>query len=292
MRSDCENTITGRRLTMIELKPRCAGCGTGNAIDALFCQECGIGLNIENESVSITDIETPVEYHEMRGSLQWNKRDKDGKKTKKKNSLDYLRETLSPKTPFPVDKRLDFRSMEIPDWEFGKPIITQKVPIITQIEQAQTWPDKMVAKTSGLDRPFPSRHVRKPWGGGKCDCDGIKSICDMSIPNEPFESITIRKKGDCKHQKIYRYQHCECARCIGCDKIFETCSKHTSNIKKQEKAPYSAIIGTDVRKGIKGRKRPKKQDPTEYITIKKDYNSKFKYVLLMGLFVISIYTIM
>ena len=335
---------------MQSLKPRCAGCGTGNAIDADYCMECGIKFirekNNENsldnvfgisavfrddndmsipnepfeeitirkgldgryedekslpklqpttyedigfeynngkyeifdgndnnkilfESSNLEEAKERLEiimksmniqpnnqkepndrdfpYHVVRNErgkfIPASQEQIDNLKHAKKitNTLDYLR--IEPNKPILKDKRLDFRSMEIPDWEFGKSIITQKVPIITQIEQAQTWPDKMVAKTSGLDRPFPVRHVRKPWGGGKCDCDGIKSICDE------FRA-------------------------------------------KQEKAPYSAIIGTDVRKGIGGRKRPKKQNPTEYITIKKDYNSKFKYVLLMGLFVISIYTIM
>lgn len=258
-----------------------------------------------------------------------------GLQTKKKNSLDHLKETLSPKTPFPEDKRLDFRSYQIPNWEFPKPkkqfivendediakhgriegrnvlkidahnidesmeigkdiwnnlpsIPTEtmqppfqgiiKVPDATpeemrrltkimQIEMAKVaedpnysplmitnkdieivpfspitgtdvrkgippketvpwdkrgWrkinPPKIpkqkpeptqIPITSGLNRPFPVKHIRV-WGGkGKCDCDGIKSICDE------FRA-------------------------------------------KQEERPYSAIIGTDVRKGITGFSRIEK----------------------------------
>ena len=89
-----------------------------------------------------------------------------------KTPLDYLR--IEP----PKQVKETFKE-EFEKWSKDPHHIPKSTQtVITQIEQAQTWPDKMVAKTSGLDRPVPVRHVRKPWGGGKCDCDGIKSICD------------------------------------------------------------------------------------------------------------------
>ena len=168
---------------MQSLKPRCEGCGTPNAIDAIFCQECGVGLNIEIETASIAEIEAPMAYHEDRQGkcthrttvqngqcecvrcIGCDKRTETchkhtpkfdyGLQTKKENPLDHLRETLSSKTPtpFPIDKKLDFRSRQIPDWELPKRTQT----IINQIEQAQTWPDKFVAKTTPPQKPEPTQ---------------------------------------------------------------------------------------------------------------------------------------
>ena len=218
---------------MIELKPRCAGCGTGNAIDADYCMECGIKFirekNNENSLDNVFGISAvfrddndmsipnePFEEITIRKGLDGRYEDekslpklqpttyedigfeynngkyeifdgndnnkilfessnleetkerleiimksmnvepiskcdhtlslvanhhcecvrciKCGKRTetcfkhipkfdyalqtKKKNSLDHLKESLSPKTPFPVDKRLDFRSNQIADYHF------------------------------------------------------------------------------------------------------------------------------------------------------------------------------
>ncbi len=302
---------------MIELKPRCEGCGTPNTIDAIFCQECGVGLNVEhNDDMSIPN--EPFEEITIRKGL-------DGRQTKKKNSLDHLRDKGG---KFIVkDKRLDFRSMEIPDWEFPRNQVKKtlkeeiedldwKVPIMDgkveftpltdppqkggiiktpnarpeeirhfveaykiEMEKAAKDPHyvpllatnkdiefvpftttsnltpqppysaiigtdvrkgitPLREKSSGLDRPVPIRHIRKPWGAGKCDCDGITSICD------------------------------------------EFRAKQKPILPDYDMAEHY----------IKSRKRPKKQNPKEYITIKKSYNSKLLWLFLI-IFPITIWSV-
>lgn len=318
---------------MIELKPRCAGCGTANAIDAIFCQECGCGLNPldfetddrgfyigknddhriydgsyddigfqwNNGKYEISDVNNKILFknaniEEAREQLRTIKKTMNGAPNphdypypvvrdergrfipatqdhidnleyakKIKIPLDYLRiEPPNPKKQFIVQNdegiskhgRIEGRNilkvkainvneaMKKADWDNLPPIPTEtmqppfqgiiKIPNARpehlrrfmeaykgEMEKAAKDPyyipliatnkdiTPLREKSSGLDRPVPIKHIRKPWGGGKCDCDGIKSICDE------FRA-------------------------------------------KQEERPYSAIIGTDVRKGIDGFSRTEK----------------------------------
>ena len=255
---------------MQSLKPRCEGCGTSNALDAVFCQECGVGLNIENESVPITDIEVPVEYHELRGSLQRKNRNSDGKfiikdnddnsnvlfeldtnkrklcshmttiqnvqcecvrciscdtrtetchehiphfdygiQTKKKNSLDHLRDING---KFIVkDERLDFRSNQLADWYFNDAVVPCEYKDCIDIKPYHTYHygasdnNRVDSNSFKQDKNEPRSTV--PWDNRGWRTitkakppqkiepirDHIISKQDMSIPNEPFEEITIRK---------------------------------------------------------------------------------------------------
>lgn len=221
---------------MIELKPRCAGCGTGNAIDAIFCQECGVGLSIETETASIAEIEAPMASDQQENCIHrttiqniqcecvrclgCDTRTETchkhtphfdyGLQTKKKDPLDHLRETLSPKTPFPEDKRLDFRSMQIPDWEFGKEIkektkdLNWKVPImgggIIKMPDAS---------------PEQTRHFMEAYKGEMEKAAKDPNYIPLIATNKDIEIIP-----------------------------FTT----TSNLTPQP--PYSEVIERDVRKGI------------------------------------------
>ncbi len=305
---------------MIELKPRCAGCGTGNAIDAEYCIECGIKITngesthfFDENGILLSDVDTTTleeveaplasedigfEYNngkyeifdgndnnkilfessnleeakerleiimksmnvepiskcdhtlnlvanlhcECVKCMKCDKRTETCFKhtpkfdyalqTKKKNSLDHLKESLSPKTPFPVDKRLDFRSNQLADWYFKDEAIPCEYKDCMNTKPHHTYHSGSGENaSSGLDRPIPIKHFGR--NRKKCDCDGIKTICDN-----------------------YR--------------------------AKQEKAPYSAIIGIDVRKGIKGRKIPPKKRETrnDHILKKNNEFSKIEKSIL------------
>ena len=267
---------------MIELKPRCAGCGTGNAIDAVFCIECGIKFT--REEINDNELEFHgdgrgfytgkndefVRYENEEGIVHILKRDKNGKlrtpdnelfeldtnerkacshmntiqkiqcecvsclscdkrletclkhvlkfdygiQTKKKNSLDHLRDD---KGKFVVkDKRLDFRSMQIPDWEFGK--------------------TKQVKETFKKDF---EKWKNNPY----------------YIPLSPITGTDVRKGVPPQKPK--------------------------QNLDTRFKW---GVSGKDA-----SRKRPKKQNPKEYITIKKNYNSKILWLFPITIWSIFIY---
>ncbi len=173
---------------MQTLKPLCEACGTANAIDSDYCQECGIRfirekteddvwydptsnvLNIQTdvdkaickhtaivsthqcECARCINCDEEIEKCELHNtteqvetimkamgdySLQTKKRNsldhlrneptkyfvkEELRPWQKETSLDHLKETLSPQTPFPKDKRLDFEANQIPDWEFPKEV--------------------------------------------------------------------------------------------------------------------------------------------------------------------------
>ena len=186
---------------MQTLKPECGACGTNNPLDSDYCLECGIRLThketlAEGMELFLDDLsyengqdrshrvekgdckhQTTVSNSqcECARCINCDTRTETCHKhtphfdytlqTHKKNSLDHLREIIEEEknTPFPIDKKLDFRSMQIPDWKFDeriKKIIDEKPDIKAQIEQAQTWPDKMVAKTS---RQVPPKTSENPY---------------------------------------------------------------------------------------------------------------------------------
>ena len=241
---------------MQSLKPRCEGCGTANALDAVFCQECGVGLNIDQSEETIpfeTDGNFVIKDSDDNSTMLFESTSLEearkrvanaygisnqfdyGIQTKKNNSLDHLRDD---KGKFVVkDKRLDFRSNQIPDWEFPK-------------KQFIVENDEDIAKHGRIE----GRNVLK------IKAKNIEEAMEKADWKVPILSTT-------------------------------------SNITPQP--PYSEVIERDVRKGIleigkdttieihnfpkiseknESRKRPEKQNPKEYITIRKNYNSKFLWL--------------
>ncbi len=379
---------------MQTLKPECGACGNNNPLDSDYCLECGIRLthketlaegmelfldDLPKETVSIVNKYTGISYkceHKTTiGNLQCecvrcincDKRTETCFKhspkfdytlqTHKKNSLDHLREIIEEEknTPFPIDKKLDFRSMQIPDWHLegectiedcitplehdgykkgqdrGHMIEKQveetfkegfekcdykdclnkephgkwHIPIISQPPySAITGTDVRrggINNEQGLrlNRPIPIRHV----GGRKrkCDCDGIKFTCDEfrrkkalekldnTVGARPYSPITKRdvRKGIGKPDIKTQIEQAQ----TWPDKMI---AKTYIPLQKPEPRQISILdIGEDtsIKLGSTPRKRPKKQNPTEYITIRKNFNSKLLWLIPITIWSLWIYLV-
>ena len=330
---------------MQSLKPRCEGCGTSNALDAVFCQECGVGLNIEE--ISDMDImagsDAPYMKSLKQGScthrttiqkiqcecvicLSCDKRLETclkhvlkfdyGIQTKKKNSLDHLRDIngkfvvkdergnfipatksqinagkqaekikksldyLRIKSPKPVlkDKKLDFRSNQIPDWEFRPHIKNTFI-----VEN-----DEDIAKHGRID----GRNVLKIKA--KNIEEAMKQADWNNLPPIPTETMKppfgeIIKMPDASPEQMRQFMQAYKGEMEKAAKDPNYVPLIATN-KDIEIVPISPITITDVRKGI--RERPKKQNPKEYITIRKNYNSKLLWlfpITIWGLFIYSLF---